>query len=188
MDCQIEHILGNSFIRNIIELICFLADLVGIAEGDAQHALAARFDRDHVFPRCEHDMAERDHAFLPDRLTDHGEGLPADLPVGGDVVRNVPIKFVDLTPRHELVDLDRVRASDRDALQFIASYFDVATLADLVALDDVLVADGLAGHGIELAVFDPVPGISVDLVKSDLFRSEIAGNSWTGQETRDSLR
>jgi hypothetical protein len=86
-----------------------------------------------------------------------------------DVVRNVAIELVDLIPRHELVDLDRVRASDRDGLQLVIGYFDVAALAHLVALDDVFVADRLAGHGIELAIFDPVPGLPVDLVKSDLF-------------------
>jgi hypothetical protein len=41
-------------------------------------------------------------------------------------------------------------------------------LADLVAHDDVLGIDGLAGLGIKLAVFDPVPGFLVDLMKSNL--------------------
>src|SRR3979411_1685924 len=113
-DRQIEHVLGALCIRDFIEIICCLADLIRIAERNAQHALAARFDRDHMFPRREDDMTERYHVLLLDRLTDHGEGLLADLTVGSDVVWNVPIEFVDLTLRHELVDLDGVRASDRE--------------------------------------------------------------------------
>src|SRR6202040_2498209 len=123
--------------RNVTEIIRFLANLVGTAKGDTQHTLAARFGRDHMFPRCENDMPERDHAFLLDRLADNGERLPTNLALGGDVVRNVPMEFVDLTPRHELVDLDRVRTSNRDALQLIVGYFDITVLGDLVALDEV---------------------------------------------------
>ena len=33
MDCQIEHSLGDFFIRNITEIIRFFANLVGIADG-----------------------------------------------------------------------------------------------------------------------------------------------------------
>ena len=73
-------------------------------------------------------MTERYHVLLLDRLTDHGEGLLADLALGSDVVRNVPIEFVDLALRHELVDLDGVRAFDRDRFQLIVSYFNVAAL------------------------------------------------------------
>ena len=42
MDCQIEHLFGDFFIRNITEIIRFFANFVGIADG-ARHALAARF-------------------------------------------------------------------------------------------------------------------------------------------------
>jgi hypothetical protein len=96
MDCQIEHLLGDFFIRNVTEIIRFFANLVGIADG-ARHALAARF-------------GQYDPAFLFDRRMD-SKGPPAGLALGGDVVRNFPIEFVDLTPRRELIDLDRARAS-----------------------------------------------------------------------------
>src|SRR6202035_3540129 len=97
---------------------------------------------EYVVPRCEHDATEGNHAFLLDGLTNHGEGLTADLAVGGDVIRNVPIELVDLASRHKLVDLDRVRASYSDSLQLFTGYFDVASLSGLKALNDVFVADG----------------------------------------------
>jgi hypothetical protein len=59
------------FIRNFVEIIGFIANLVGIAKRDAEHALAARLERDHVFPRGEYDATEANHAFLLDRLADH---------------------------------------------------------------------------------------------------------------------
>src|ERR1700722_2122596 len=112
-------------------------------------------------------MAQCDHTFLLDRLTDHDEGLPSGLAIGDDVVRNAPIEFVDLTPWHELVDLDRVRVSNRDGFQLIVGYLHVLTLANLVPFDDVLITNRLTGHGIELTVFDPIAGLPIDLVKFD---------------------
>ena len=167
MDCQIEHIPGNLLVGNFIEVIRFLAYLVGIAQRDAQHTLAARLDRDHMFPRRGYDAAKGNHASSLDRSTDYREGLPADLALRGDIVGNLPMELVDLAPRHELVDPDRVRAADRDGLKLIVGYFDVAALHDLVSLDDVLVVDRLAGDGIDLAIFDPVAGSPVDLMKFD---------------------
>jgi hypothetical protein len=60
-----------------------------------------------------------------------------------------------------------VRAANRDGLKLIVGYFDVAALPDLVSLDDVLAVDRLAGDGIDLAIFDPVAGSPVDLMKFD---------------------
>src|SRR6195256_4820993 len=89
MDCQIEHVLWDFLIRDFVEIMCCVANLIRIAERNAQHALAARFDRDHMFPRREDDMTERYHVLLLDRPPDHGEGLLADLAIGSDVVWNV---------------------------------------------------------------------------------------------------
>ena len=47
-----------------------------IAQRDAQHTLAARLDRDHMFPRREYDAAKGNHASSLDRFTDYREGLP----------------------------------------------------------------------------------------------------------------
>jgi hypothetical protein len=90
MDRQIEYIPGYLLVGNFIEVIRFLAYLVGIAQRDAQHTLAARLDRDHMFPRPEYDAAKGNHAASLDCFTDCREGLPADLALGGDIVGNLP--------------------------------------------------------------------------------------------------
>jgi hypothetical protein len=82
-------------------------------------------------------MADGNHAFLSDRLANYGEALPANFAVGGDIVGNVPIKFVDLVSRHELIDLDCMRAFNRDRLNVVIGYFDMVAVADLIALDDI---------------------------------------------------
>src|ERR1700719_3949349 len=61
-----------------------------------------------------------------------------------------------------------MRASDRDRLQLLVRYFDIATLADHVAPDDVLIIDSLASNGIDLAIFDSMPSLLVELMKPDL--------------------
>src|SRR6185312_6504881 len=168
MDRQIEHVLGYLLITYIGEITVLTADFVGIAQRHAHHTLSAWLYREYVFPRCEHDATEGNHDFLLDGLTNHGEGLSADFAVGGDVVRNVPIELVDLASRHELVDLYRVGASERDGLQLFIGYFDVPALGDLKVSNDVYVADCFACDRIDSAVFDPVPGFPVDLMKLNL--------------------
>ena len=103
---------GDLLVGNIVEIFVFLPHLVGIAQRHAEHALAARFERDDVLARREHHLADRDHSLLADGLADHGERLLADLAIRHDVVRVVEIELVDLLARHELVDLDR-RACSR---------------------------------------------------------------------------
>ena len=59
-------------------------------------------------------------------------------------------------------------AFDRYCLEFFLGNFDVLSLADLIAHDDIVVIDLSTRHGIDLAVFDPVSGVFVDLMESDL--------------------
>lgn len=68
------------------------------------------------------------------------------LAVEGDTAKNISIKFVDLVFRHELIDLDRVRAFERDRLQLVVGYFDIVAFANLIALDDLCIADRLSGR------------------------------------------
>src|SRR5258707_13821238 len=89
-----------------------------------------------------------------DQLSDHRVRLLANLPIWGHVVRMVQIEIVDIVPRDELLDIDRMPAFDGHRLEFILGYFDVTSLADLVAHHDVLGIDLIAGSSIKLAVFD----------------------------------
>ena len=88
--------------------------------------------------------------------------------MGRDVVRTVQIEIVDLGSRYELIDLDRMLAFDRYCLEFFLCYFDILSLADLITHDDILVIDLFTRHVIDLAVFDPVSSVFVDLMESDL--------------------
>ncbi len=133
------------------------------------HALAARFERDDVLARGEHHLAERHHAFLADRLADHGKGLLADFAVRHDVIRIAHIKLVDLAARHEFFDFDDVLAFDGDGFDLFRLKLDIFALVDLVAFDDFSVVDFVAGFGVDFLVADAVAGLFVDLVEADLF-------------------
>ena len=69
----------------------------------------------------------------------------------------------------KLVDVDGARRFQRDVLELFLRHLDEGVGVDLVALDDVLVGDFLAGVGIHLDVFDAVAGLLVQLVEGDLF-------------------
>ena len=73
----------------------------------------------------------------------------------------------ELTSRreHQLAVLDCMPAFDRYCLEFFLGNFDVLCVADLIAHDDIVVIDLFTRHGIDLAVFDPVSGVFVNLMK-----------------------
>src|SRR6266850_484592 len=104
----------------------------------------------------QYDATQCDHSLFLDRVPDHNVGLPADLAIWDDVIRNVQVEVVDLISRHEPINLDRVPAFDSDRLKLILGYFNVAILADLVAHDDALSLDVFAGLCIAFAILDPV--------------------------------
>src|SRR6185503_7520051 len=68
-------------------------------------------------------------------------------------------EFVDLRPRHEFIDLDRLLAFQSDRLELLVADLDVLAFLDLVGLDDILLVD--------LAVADAVASLGVDLVEAD---------------------
>jgi hypothetical protein len=53
---------------------------------------------------------------------------------------------------------------------------------DLLALDDVLIGDLVAGLGIDLEITDSVPGFLIDLVKTDFLGFRCRGKQ--GDRTR----
>jgi hypothetical protein len=132
--------------------------------------------------------AEGDHALLLDRFPDHGEGLRPDLTVRHDVVRAVEEDLVDLVAWHELVDLDRALALDRDRFELLGFQLDVPTLGDLVALDDLVRPDLVPGVGVDFPVLDPVTGVLIDLMEADLLPLRHGRKRAIGHDTRDSLR
>ena len=91
------------------------------------------------------------------------------LPSGTQVVGTDQISRIDLAAVDELVDLDGSRRFQRDVLELLLRHLDEGVGVDLVALDDVLVGDLLAGVGVHLGVLDAVAGLPVELVERDLF-------------------
>src|SRR5204863_9575044 len=83
----------------------------------------------------------------------------------------VVIALVDLRERHELVDLDGVRALELDCLELIIVHDDELVLAGLVALADLVAGDLFAGLAIHLLVADAVSRRLVDLAERDLLRA-----------------
>src|ERR1700704_5694782 len=121
-----------------------------------------------MLARREYHPPECDHPPLLDRLANHGVSLPADIAFRRDVVGIVQIEIVYLVSRYELIDLDRMRAFEGYRLEFRLGYFDVLSLANFFAHDDVFITDLFTRHGVKLAVLDPVSGCFVDLMESDL--------------------
>lgn len=136
-----------------------------------------------MFARGKDHAAERDHAFLLDSLADNGEGLNAHFAVRGDVVRIVEVELVDFLFRHELVDIYRAGTFDRRGLKFLERQLDLFALLDFILFDDVGLLDFVPGAFVHLAVADAVAGLTVQLMKVDFSRSEVAGKSYIGQET-----
>ena len=181
--CQLHHVLRNFLILDVAEVLVFLAHFIRISQRHPEQALAARFERDDVLARGEDHPGERHHAFLADRLANDRERLLAHFPVGHDVVRAVQIELVDFFLGHELVDLDRALALDGGGLELFRLDLDVFAFTDLVALDDVGRIHLLVGLGVDLAVFDAVAGVSIDLMKADFLA--LAGRGEQCDRTRD---
>jgi len=117
----------------------------------------------------QHHAADRDLVHLSDGLADDGESVVADLPVRHQVVRTDQISRIDLAAVDELVDLDGARRFQRHVLELLLRYLDEAVGVDLVAFDDVLVGDLLAGVRVDLGVLDAMAGPPIELVERDRF-------------------
>src|SRR5882757_3452000 len=120
-----------------------------------------------MFARGQYHSGKRNHPFLLDRLSDHRVCLSTDLSIRDDVVGPIQIDVIDFDSRYESVNVDRVSSFDRNSLELILGYFNVAAFAQLIAHHDVFGVDLTAGLGIELAIFDPIAGSSVDLMESE---------------------
>jgi hypothetical protein len=55
-----------------------------------------------------------------------------------------------------------------DVIEFFLGNFQIPVSVDLIPLDDIRGLDFLAGVGVDLQIFDPVSGLLVDLVETDL--------------------
>ena len=82
---------------------------------------------DALAPRHHH-AGDADHLLFLHGVADDGEGFLADLVLGGEIVRRVAIAIVDRSLGHELLDVDRMRAFDRDLGELLVFDLDVLAL------------------------------------------------------------
>jgi hypothetical protein len=132
-------------------------------------ALVQRLERDDVLSVGQHHPSDRDLVHLSDGFADDGKCVVADLAVGTEIIGSDQISRIDLAAVNELVDLYCARRFQGHVLEFILRHLDEGVRIDLVAFNDVLVGDFLAGIGIHLGVLDAVAGFPIELVERDLF-------------------
>src|SRR4029079_5244426 len=128
---------------------------------------------------------------LRDALANDGEGFLPHVAVRHNVIWAHVIEFVDLGPRHQLIDLDRLLAFQRDCLELLVADLDVVAFLNLVGLNDILLLDFLARVLVDLAVTDAVYGLRVDLVEADFLalagRGEKLDRARNQRETKKTL-
>ena len=110
----------------------------------------------------------------------------SDLAIRGDVVRTNIIEFIDLLPRHELINLDYARALERNCFKFFVGDLDVRSFPYLVSIYDLVGRYLLARALIDLAIPDAVACFAVDLMEADFValarrRKE---RDWTGYKRK----
>src|SRR5690606_8084556 len=95
------------------------------------------------------------------RLADDGIGLLGHLVVRHQVVGLVVPVPLDRIGGNELGDVDGAGAFQTDRLELLVLDHDVAAFLDLVTADLLLVRNGLAGFGVDVATAHAVAGFSV---------------------------
>jgi len=73
MGGKFQHVLWNLLVGDIVEVFIFFANFIRISQRDTEKTFAARFERDDVLARGEHNSPKRYHAFLVDRLANDRE-------------------------------------------------------------------------------------------------------------------
>jgi hypothetical protein len=134
----------------------------------------------------QHHASDRDLVHIPNGFANDREGIVANLAVRAQIIGTDETSGIDLGAVNEFVDLDRPGRFQSHVLELLFGDLDESVGVDLVALDDVLVGDFLAGVGIDLGVFDAVAGFAIELIERDLlgFRGGRVQRDGTGDERK----
>ena len=133
-----------------------------------------------MLPVGQDQPSDCNHVHASNGLADDRVGVVPHLAVRHEIVGPDDVTLVDILPRHELVDLDRMGTFEGNVVQFVLADLDVGIGIDLVSLHDVFRRDFFPGLGVDLLVFDAVSGRSIDLVEADLFRIGRGGKQGDG--------
>src|SRR3984893_11970514 len=143
------------------------ADLIGGPHGGHHQAAVTRLDQHQPLPARQRDMPEPDLVRLGHRLADDPEGLGRELTVGMDPIGSVEIDRIDRVAIDKAVEVDDLRRLDLQILQLVIADRDIAPAFVLVALDDLIAVDDLAGLGVDELLGHPISGLAVQLVEPD---------------------
>ena len=90
-------------------------------------------------------MTDADLVLLGHRLADDPERLGRELPVRVDPIGSVQIDRIHLVTIDKAIEVDDLRRLDLQVLELVVADLDVAPALVLVALDDLIAVDDLAG-------------------------------------------
>src|ERR1700730_18161903 len=88
--------------------------------------------------------SEPDDSGLGHCRADHPERLDRDRTIGIEIIRAVEIDGIDIVRRHELLQIDHLRAFDIERLQLLGGEGDELAAGVFVSLDDLTLVDLLA--------------------------------------------
>ncbi|MCA1534760.1 hypothetical protein I6F21_19710 [Bradyrhizobium sp. NBAIM03] len=103
-----------------------------VAQQSADKAFVHRLERNDMLAVGQHHPTDGDLVHLSNVLTDHGQGVVADLAVRALAVGADQVAGIDVGPVDELVDLDGTCRFERDLLELLFRDLDVLTLLERV--------------------------------------------------------
>jgi hypothetical protein len=112
-------------------------------------------------------VPEPDLVLLGHRLADDPEGLGGELAVGMHPIGGIEIDRIDLVTIDKAVEVDDLRRFDLQVFQLVVADRDIAPALVLVALDDLIAVDDLAGLGVDELLRHTIAGLAVQLVEPD---------------------
>ena len=144
-----------------------VADLVGEVHRLESEHLAVDANSSKVLPAPHDEGGDPDLSRLAHRLDEERVRPSRRLSLRRDEIGLVVEDRVDVDLVDEVLDLDCPRPRGLDGLELARREHDVAPVADVVALHDVVVLDFLAGVLVHPLVPDAVGGALLQLVEAD---------------------
>ena len=102
-------ILRDFDVLDLVEILVFRTDFVGVSQQRPHQPLVQRFERNNVLAIGQHHASDRNLVHLSDGFPDDGKRVVPDLAVGTQIIRPYEISRIDLAAIDELVDLDGPR-------------------------------------------------------------------------------
>src|SRR5690606_4977583 len=167
---KVEHLALDLERRNVCESLLRGPDFVVVVQRAGDKAVLVRADEEGPKP-AEEDGAgkSRDILFLQ-ALADQRIDVDGRLVGGGEIVRTVEEKGIDVAAGNEGLQFERLVAFGNCRLDLVRLQNDVFVARHLITLDDILAVDVAAGIGVHHLPVDPVSRFAIDDVKAHPIR------------------